>query len=138
MDEERASHLSGEVEKWLSDLKGKERTRARTALERLRTEGPQVRQPHGRSLGGGLFELRFGLRDVQMRVTYHRHGHEFRTLTVFRKQKMNEKGEVDRARLNEQSLDGTARKAEGLRHGRSSGRQDRDRRTKARSKGRER
>lgn len=55
--------------------------------------------PFSRSLGDGLFELRFALGAHRQRVTY-RFGTE-RTivlLTTFRKQRQNERIEVARAR----------------------------------------
>lgn len=55
--------------------------------------------PHSQSLGQGLYELRFDLANRAQRITYmfddERH---IITLTVFHKQRNNEKQEVLRAR----------------------------------------
>ena len=68
-------------------------------LDRLAASGSELRMPHSRSLGDGLFELRFFIDRVAWRITYwfapERRGV---MLTVFRKQRMNERVEVDRAR----------------------------------------
>jgi phage-related protein len=55
--------------------------------------------PHSRPLGLGLFELRFDLQRSAHRVTYFFPGDQrIVLLTVFRKQRMNERAEVERAR----------------------------------------
>ncbi len=55
--------------------------------------------PHSRSLGAGLFELRFDLDRVACRVTYFfTEPRRIVLLTVFRKQRQNERHEVQRAR----------------------------------------
>jgi phage-related protein len=55
--------------------------------------------PHSRALGDGLYELRFDLARVSWRLTYwFAPGRRIVLLTVFRKQRMNERAEVDRAR----------------------------------------
>jgi len=55
--------------------------------------------PHSRALGDGLFELRFYLERVAERITYFfPGGHRIVLLTEFRKQRMNERAEIDRAR----------------------------------------
>ena len=68
-------------------------------VERLADRGNLLRMPASRALGDGLFELRFDVRRVAWRITYH-----FATvrrivlLTVFHKQRQNERVEVQRAR----------------------------------------
>ena len=62
--------------------------------------GPQLRVPHSRALGSGLYELRFDLGKVAWRITYwFAPAQRIVLLTVFRKQRMNERVEVERARL---------------------------------------
>lgn len=90
---------SAEVEKWYGSLNNDDRRRASRAFERLKQDGPALREPQAKSLGDGLRELRFKCQGVNTRVTYHRNGNEFRTLTVFRKQRQNERNHVERARL---------------------------------------
>lgn len=55
--------------------------------------------PQSRSLGDGLFELRFDLDRRAHRITYFFSGDDrIVLLTVFRKQRMNERSEVQRGR----------------------------------------
>lgn len=55
--------------------------------------------PAPRSLGGGLFELRFDLERVAWRITYYfADRRRIVLLTVFRKQRMNERAAVVLAR----------------------------------------
>jgi len=54
--------------------------------------------PHSRMLGGGLRELRFTCEGVARRVTYYVDvERKMITLTTFRKQRDNERREVQRA-----------------------------------------
>lgn len=55
--------------------------------------------PASRSLGDALFELRFDLTRVAWRITYlFAHDRRIVLPTVFRKQRQNERHEVQRAR----------------------------------------
>ena len=55
--------------------------------------------PHSRALGDGLFELRFDLDGNACRVTFFFPGDRRRVLlTTFRKQRLDERAEVSRAR----------------------------------------
>ena len=55
--------------------------------------------PASRALGDGLFELRFDIVRVAWRVTYFfANQQRIVLLTVFRKQRQNERHEVQRAR----------------------------------------
>ena len=61
--------------------------------------GNQLRVPASRALGDGLFELRFDLTRVAWRITYYfANDRRIVLLTVFRKQRQNERHEVQRAR----------------------------------------
>lgn len=73
--------------------------RAVVIIDRLADLGPLVRMPLLRSLGDGLFELRFALGPTARRITY-RFTKDGRVilLTTFRKQRDNERREIDRAR----------------------------------------
>lgn len=68
-------------------------------IERLAEQGNRLRMPASSPLGDGLFELRFDLGQVAWRIPFF-----FSTdrrivlLTVFRKQRMNERTEIARAR----------------------------------------
>jgi phage-related protein len=72
--------------------------------ECCRRSGPLAEQPttfdepHSRHLGGELRELRFRLGDAHQRITYWlAPDRRVVLLTVFRKTKMREQAEVDRA-----------------------------------------
>lgn len=69
-------------------------------IDRLVEQGSSARMPLSRSLGGGLFELRFTLGPTSRRITY-RFTKDGRIvlLTTFRKQRNNERTEIARARL---------------------------------------
>lgn len=70
-------------------------------LDKLRALGNQLRMPHSKSLGDGLFELRFSIEraTVNQRITYtFQPQQRIITLTIFRKTKNNEHGEVTRAK----------------------------------------
>jgi hypothetical protein len=91
--------LEPEVEDWLQGLRPGEFAVAAFHLDRLAAVGSELRMPHSRPLGGGLFELRFDMGGVAWRVTYW-FAPQGRAvmLTVFRKRRMNERVEVERAR----------------------------------------
>ena len=67
--------------------------------DRLVALGSSARMPLSRSLGDGLFELRFALGPTARRMTYRftKNGRII-LLTTFRKQRNNERSEITRAR----------------------------------------
>lgn len=68
-------------------------------IDRLAALGSSARMPLSRSLGDGLFELRFTLGPIARRITYRfTKGGRIILLTTFRKQRNNERTEIDRAR----------------------------------------
>ena len=77
-------------------------------IERIAALGSSARMPLSRSLGDGLFELRFTLGPTARRITY-RFTKDGRLilLTTFRKQRNNERTEITRART---TADACARK----------------------------
>ena len=88
-----------EVDEWLSGSPIAAFATTAFHIDRLAEQGPAVRMPHSKSLGEGLFELRFYLDRVAQRITYFFAGERrIVLLTEFRKQKMSEQGEVARAR----------------------------------------
>lgn len=90
--------ISDEVGQWYASLKDVDKAFADVALERLRDNGPALRMPHSRSLGDGLFELRFSCERVHRRITYYFDPpRRAITLTTFRKQQRAEQREVSRA-----------------------------------------
>ncbi|HEX5542521.1 MAG TPA: type II toxin-antitoxin system RelE/ParE family toxin [Micromonospora sp.] len=91
--------LHDEVVDWLATLSDAEWERVAVIVDRLADLGSQARMPLSRSLGDGLFELRFSLGPTARRITY-RFTMDGRIimLTTFRKQRQNERNEIDRAR----------------------------------------
>ena len=91
--------LSTEVDQWLDGLPVRGQAQALRALDLLVEHGPALRLPHSRKLDDQLWELRFRCERVNQRITYtvepERH---IITLTTFRKQRDNERREVQRAR----------------------------------------
>ena len=91
--------LSDEVTEWYIKLRTRDRAFADRALDRLALVGPALTMPHSRTLGAGLRELRFSCEGVARRVTYYIDPErKVITLTTFRKQRDNERREVERAR----------------------------------------
>lgn len=91
--------FSDEVRIWYVALSPAGQAAADRILERLATKGHLLRMPHSRSLSGGLYELRFACENVNRRITYVLDpDRQAVTLTTFRKQRQNERGEVLRAR----------------------------------------
>src|SRR5262245_10298067 len=87
--------LEPEVEEWLDRLPAGAFGRAVPHIERLAARGNRLRMPASRSLGHGLFELRFDIDLVSWRITFFfPDGRRIVLLTVFHKQRMNERAEV--------------------------------------------
>jgi hypothetical protein len=92
--------LEPEVEEWLDSITITEFASVLAHIERLAERGNTLRMPASRALGDGLFELRFDLMRVTWRITFFFAGAKrIVLLTVFRKQRMNERREVERARV---------------------------------------
>lgn len=83
----------------MDSLDDTEWDRTVVVVERLGALGSSARMPLSRALGDGLFELRFTLGPTARRITY-RFTQDGRIvlLTVFRKQRNNERREIARAR----------------------------------------
>ena len=91
--------LEPEVEAWIDELSVKEFATALAHIERLAERGNELRMPASRSLGDGLFELRFDLDRTARRITYwFAPDRRIVLLTTFRKQRQNERREITRAR----------------------------------------
>lgn len=91
--------LSDEVQTWYRNLTRTDRAAVDRTVERLAEQGNQLRMPHSKSLGDGLYELRFTCEGVARRITYvfEPDRHTFH-LTTFRKQHQNERAQILRAR----------------------------------------
>ena len=91
--------LEPEVEQWMSGLTVHDFASVLPHVERLAERGNLLRMPASRALGDGLFELRFDVLRVAWRITYFfATGRRIVLLTVFHKQRQNERAEVQRAR----------------------------------------
>ncbi|WP_343571405.1 type II toxin-antitoxin system RelE/ParE family toxin [Mycobacterium sp.] len=91
--------LSGEVDEWLQALPVKAKAQAIRALDLLAEHGISLRMPHSRKLDDQLWELRFRCERVNQRITYTvEPARRVITMTTFRKQRSNERREVQRAR----------------------------------------
>lgn len=92
--------LEPEVERWLQSLPPESFGPAASRIDYLAEQGSALRMPRSRSLGDGLFELRFDLGRSAQRITFFFAGdRRIVLLTVFRKQRQNERAEIARARL---------------------------------------
>jgi hypothetical protein len=88
-----------EVVEWFDELSQNEWERVSVVVDRLASLGSQARMPFSRSLGEGLFEVRFSLGSTARRITYRfTKDDRIILLTTFRKQRNNERAEVTRAR----------------------------------------
>lgn len=91
--------LEPEVERWMSELNVSEFASVLPHVERLAERCNMLRMPASRALGDGLFELRFDMLRVAWRITYFfASGRRIVLLTVFHKQRQNERAEVQRGR----------------------------------------
>lgn len=91
--------LEPEVRDWLEKLSPGQFARAAFYIDLLAEYGSLLGEPYSRQLDGKLRELRFYLNDEAVRVTYWiAPGRRIVLLTVFRKTRMREVREVERAR----------------------------------------
>jgi hypothetical protein len=110
MDDLYVIELEPEVRAWLEFLPDSHHRKVEEYVELLATLGPQTPMPFARPLEDGVYELRPTLGGVNTRVTYW-FAPERRVvlLTVFRKTRMHEAAQIDRATA--------ARKVCGAEHG---------------------
>lgn len=88
-----------EIVEWFDELSQNEWERTLVVIDRLASLGSKARMPFSRSLGEGLFEVRFTLGSTARRITYRfTKDNRIILLTTFRKQRNNERAEVTRAR----------------------------------------
>lgn len=91
--------LEPEVRDWLEQLPTAQFARAAFYIDLLAEQGPLLGEPYTKQLDGKLRELRFHLGRDPVRVTYWiASGRRIILLTVFRKTRMRENREVERAR----------------------------------------
>jgi phage-related protein len=94
-----SAELHDEIIECMDSLDDAEWDRVVVVIDRLAAFGSSLRMPLSRSLGDGLFELRFTLGPTARRITYRftKNGRVV-LLTTFRKQRNNERSEIARAR----------------------------------------
>lgn len=91
--------LEPEVDDWFDALKQDDQETAVFYVDLLAEYGVLLGEPYTRQLDGKLRELRFHIDRESVRITYWiAAGRRIVLLTVFRKQRMREDAEVDRAR----------------------------------------
>jgi hypothetical protein len=101
MDDLWDIEIEPEVQHWLDTLADRDYLVAEHAAERLQQAPTTLGEPYSRNLGGGVRELRFtlGHDGEAIRVTYWlAPQRRIVLLTVFRKTRMREAAEVERAR----------------------------------------
>ena len=91
--------LEPEVRDWLEGLPAQQFATVAFYVDLLADQGPLLGEPYTRQLDGKLRELRFHLQRGAVRLTYWiAPGRRIVLLTVFRKSRMREEREIDRAR----------------------------------------
>jgi len=94
-----AIEFSDEVRDWLAGLDIRGLATAQRHIDRLAALGPHLPMPWSRPLGDGLLELRLTVERKEQRITYYVDPERLIiTLTTFRKQRQNERREIERAR----------------------------------------
>jgi phage-related protein len=90
--------IEPEVREWLESLSDRDFGRVDFLVGLLAEQAETLGEPYTRHLGGKVRELRFRLLRQQTRVTYWlAPGKRIVLLTVFRKTRQAESGEVERA-----------------------------------------
>lgn len=90
--------VESEVEQWFLSLPPASASHVAYYIDLLEKEGGQLGEPYTRQLRGKLRELRFSIEGRPIRVTYFiRSGRRIVLLTVFRKTRRRERGEIRRA-----------------------------------------
>jgi len=88
-----------EVEDWIDSQSAVNYATLLVQVDRLERMGSTIREPWSKALGDGLYELRFEMDKVAWRISYYYAPSQRAVLlTVFRKQRNNERREVQRAR----------------------------------------
>ncbi|EFK99948.1 type II toxin-antitoxin system RelE/ParE family toxin [Streptomyces sp. NPDC001255] len=90
--------IEPEVRLWLENISAQHYKQVERVVDLLAEEATTLDEPYSRHLGGKVRELRFRLGDAHQRLTYWlAPGRRVVLLTVFRKTRMREQTEVDRA-----------------------------------------
>ncbi|MFJ9342711.1 type II toxin-antitoxin system RelE/ParE family toxin [Streptomyces sp. NPDC101733] len=98
MDEPYAIEVEPEVRTWLELLPDRQYRKVEEYADLPATHGPLTPMPFARPLRDGVYELRPTLDGVATRITYwFAPGRRFVLLTVFRKTRAHESGQIGRA-----------------------------------------
>ncbi|MFD7399311.1 type II toxin-antitoxin system RelE/ParE family toxin [Streptomyces virginiae] len=98
MDDLYAIEVEPEVRSWLEGLTDKQHHKVEEYAERLAACGTRTPMPFARPLRDGVYELHPTLDGVATRITYwFAPGRRIVLLTVFRKTRPHEQGQVSRA-----------------------------------------
>jgi phage-related protein len=90
----------------LKELPDEMRGRMFRLIERLRNEGNQLKMPHSKSIGGGLFELRVGDKNISRTLYAFAVGQKIYLLHTFiKKTQKTPPGAIETARRRLQELD---------------------------------
>ncbi|MER6952222.1 type II toxin-antitoxin system RelE/ParE family toxin [Nonomuraea sp. NPDC000554] len=90
--------MEPEVDEWFDTLDQEDQETAAFYVDLLAGRGVLLDEPYTRQLHGKLRELRFDLHREAVRITYWiAPGRRIIMLTVFRKQRMREPAEIERA-----------------------------------------
>jgi hypothetical protein len=112
--------LEPEVDKWFDALDQEDQETAAFYIDLLAERGVLLGEPYTRQLRGKLRELRFHLDRQSVRITYWvAQDRRIVLLTVFRKQRMRETAEIERAWRAMQRCIAEAHTAEEESHGRA-------------------
>jgi hypothetical protein len=94
-----AVEIEPEVAAWLRSLSDRDFGHVDVYVGMLAGKAETLGEPWSRNLGDGVRELRFHLHPLEMRITYWlAPGRRIVLLTVFRKSRMRETAEVNRAK----------------------------------------
>ncbi len=98
MDDLYVIEMEPEVRRWLEQLPGKQHRKVEEYADLLATLGTRTPMPFACPLEGGVYELRPTLGGVETRITYwFAPDRRIVLLTVFRKTRMHEAGQITRA-----------------------------------------
>lgn len=98
MDDLHVIELEPEVREWLELLPAKQYRKVEEYTELLAVNGTRMPMPFARPLTDGVYELRPTLDGIATRITYwFAPGRRIVMLTVFRKTRMRETAQVNRA-----------------------------------------
>jgi phage-related protein len=66
---------------WLDGLKAKGQAKCRVKIERLKSQGHELRRPEADYLRDDIYELRIGLEGINYRILYFFHGTKIAVLS---------------------------------------------------------